>query len=149
MSNVLSGLVFAGFVMCTAITGALFPTGPWYEALNKPWWTPPNWVFPIAWTILYTMIGYAGWRVWKADGITAAVIVWGIGLVLNAAWSWLMFDQHQIGWSMIDLAGMWVSIAAFIWLAMPIDKNAAYLMVPYLIWTTYAGALNLWIWLNN
>jgi translocator protein len=149
MSDLQAALAIGGCVMGAAITGALFPTGEWYEALRKPRWTPPNWVFPIAWTVLYAMIAYAGWRVWKADGVNAALIVWGVGLVLNAAWSWIMFDRKQIGWAMIDLIGMWVSVAAFIVLALPIDTTAALLFAPYLIWTSYAGALNLWIWRNN
>ncbi len=149
MSQYLSLLIFIGLVCFAAVTGALFPTGPWYDALTKPVWTPPNWVFPIAWTILYVMIAIAGWRVWNVSGINSALVVWGIGLVLNAAWSWLMFGEHQIGLALADLIGMWISIAAFIWLARPIDSTAALLMVPYLIWVSYAGALNLNIWLNN
>ena len=149
MTQYLSFLVFAAFVMCAAVTGALFPTGAWYEALNKPWWTPPNWVFPIAWTILYLMIAVAGWRVWKADGINMALMVWAAGLVFNALWSWIMFGEQQIGWALVDLVAMWVTVAAFIWLAFPIDRVAAYLFMPYLVWVTYAGSLNLYIWLYN
>jgi len=149
LSEYQSLIAFFGCVFCAAITGALFPTGPWYEALTKPWWTPPNWLFPIAWLILYVMIAIAGWLVWKADGLGPAVIVWGIGLALNAAWSWIMFDRHQIGWALVDLIGMWISIAAFIWLALPINATAAYLFMPYLVWVSYAGALNFWIWRNN
>ena len=149
MSNYLSFLPFLGFVMVAAVTGALFPTGPWYEALTKPWWTPPNWVFPIAWTVLYLMIAVAGWRVWSVDGIGITLAIWALGLVFNAAWSWLMFGEHQIGWALADLVAMWLSIAAFIVLARNSDGTAAALFVPYLIWTSYAGALNLWIWLKN
>jgi translocator protein len=149
MSQYLSLLVFIGLVSCAAVTGAAFPTGPWYEALNRPWWTPPNWLFPIAWTILYVMIAIAGWRVWKVDGIGLALSVWAVGLVLNAAWSWIMFDQHEIGWAMVDLTLMWLSIVAFIWLAWPLDRTAAYLFLPYLVWVSYAGALNFNIWQTN
>ena len=149
MTQYLSLLVFIGFVCCAAITGAMFPTGDWYEALNRPWWTPPNWLFPIAWTVLYLMIAVAGWRVWKADGVGAALVIWAIGLALNAAWSWLMFGEHKIGWALADLTAMWISIVAFIWLAWPIDRTAAYLYLPYLVWVSYAGALNFYIWRAN
>jgi translocator protein len=149
MSNTLSLFVFFALVGCAAITGALFPTGDWYEALNRPSWTPPNWVFPIAWTILYFMIAIAGWRVWKAAGFGPALIVWGLGVAFNAAWSWIMFGEHQIGWALADLIAMGISIVLFIALAWPIDRTAAYLFLPYLVWVTYAGALNLWIWQNN
>ncbi|MEQ1577031.1 MAG: TspO/MBR family protein [Hyphomicrobium sp.] len=140
---------FIGLVCFAAVTGALFSTGTWYEALNKPWWTPPNWLFSIVWPVLYIMIAVGGWRVWKVEGIGPAVAVWGIGLTLNAAWSWIMFGEHQIGWALADLIAMWISIAVFIWIAWPLDRTAACLFLPYLIWAGYAGALNLNIWQNN
>ena len=149
MTPYLSLLVFVGLVGVAAITGAMFPTGDWYEGLNRPSWTPPNWLFPIAWTILYVMIAVAGWRVWKVDGIGAAVVVWAIGLALNAAWSWTMFGEHQIGWALAVLIAMWISIVVFIWLAWPLDRMAAYLYLPYLVWVSFAGALNLYIWKAN
>lgn len=149
MTQYLSLLVFIGVVALAAITGAMFPTGEWYAGLNRPSWTPPNWLFPVAWTILYVMIAIAGWRVWKTDGIGPPLAVWGLGLALNAAWSWIMFGQHEIGWALADLTALWVSIAAFIVLALPIDRTAAYLFVPYLVWVSYAGALNFAIWQSN
>jgi translocator protein len=149
MTQYLSLLIFFAIVSVAAFAGAVFPTGPWYEALTKPWWTPPNWLFPIAWSILYVMIAFAGWRVWKVDGIGLAIAVWLVGVVLNAAWSWIMFDQHQIGWALADLIGMWISIVVFILLALQIDRTAAYLFLPYLVWVSFAGALNLNIWQAN
>lgn len=149
MSNAVSLIIFLGLVVMAAATGAQFVPGPWYEALTKPWWTPPNWVFPVAWTALYIMIAVAGWRVWRSEGAGAALAVWAIGLVLNAAWSWIMFSRHEIGLALADLALLWLSIAAFIVLALPVDRLAAYLFVPYLAWVSYAGALNLAIWRMN
>lgn len=149
MSNAVSLIVFLGLVALAAVTGSQFMPGPWYQTLTKPWWTPPNWAFPIAWTLLYIMIAIAGWRVWKAEGIGAALAVWAIGLVLNAAWSWIMFGRHEIGLALADLALLWVSIAVFIALALPVDRLSAYLFVPYLAWVSYAGALNFAIWRLN
>ena len=149
MTEYLPLLCFLGLVSLAAVTGAWFPTGPWYEALTKPWWTPPNWAFPVAWSILYLMIAVAGWKVWKADGIGLTLIVWGAGVAINAMWSWLMFGRHQIGLAFADLVLLWLSIVAFIWLAMGIDRTAAYLFMPYFVWVSYAGALNLDIWLAN
>jgi translocator protein len=145
----MSLLVFFALVSGAAVTGALFPTGAWYESLVRPSWTPPNWLFPIAWTILYVMIAVAGWRIWNAQGFGPALVVWGIGLALNAAWSWIMFGRHEIGFALADLVLMWISIVAFIMLALPVDRIAAYLFIPYLIWVTYAGALNFVIWRWN
>ncbi len=149
MSNAASLLVFLALVALAAVTGSKFMPGPWYDALVKPAWTPPKWLFPVAWTVLYAMIAFAGWLVWKAQGLGPALVVWGIGLALNAAWSWIMFGERQIGWALVDLAGMWLTIVAFIVLAWPVDRTAAMLFVPYLVWVSYAGALNYVIWRWN
>jgi len=149
MSNAASLLVFLALVALAAVTGSKFMPGPWYDALVKPAWTPPKWLFPVAWTVLYAMIAFAGWLVWKAQGLGPALVVWGIGLALNAAWSGIMFGERQIGWALVDLAGMWLTIVAFIVLAWPVDRTAAMLFVPYLVWVSYAAALSYVIWRWN
>lgn len=149
MTHLPSLLVCFALVAMAAVTGSQFTPGPWYDTLVKPAWTPPKWLFPIAWTILYIMIAVAGWRVWKSDGLGGALAVWGIGLAFNAAWSWLMFGERQIGLALADLVAMWLSIVAFIILASPVDRVAAVLFVPYLVWVSYAGALNYVIWRWN
>lgn len=149
MSNAATLIVFLALVSLAAVTGSQFMPGPWYETLTKPWWTPPKWLFPIAWTILYIMIAVAGWRVWQAEGVGPALMVWALGLVFNAAWSWLMFGEKQIGWALADLVAMWLTVAAFIVLALPVDRTAALLFAPYLVWVSYAGALNFVIWRWN
>lgn len=140
---------FALVTLAAAATGSLFMPGPWYASLAKPWWTPPNWLFPPAWTVLYILIAIAGYRVFAEQGLGPAVVVWGIGLVFNAAWSYIMFGQHQIGWAVLDLIAMWLSIVAFIVVAWPVDRTAALMFLPYLTWVTYAGALNIEIWRLN
>ena len=145
----ISLLVFIGLVGAAAVTGARYMPGPWYQSLAKPSWTPPDWLFPIAWTVLYFMIAIAGWKVWQAEGVGAALIVWLIGLVLNAAWSYLMFGRHEIGLALIDVSAMWISLVAFIWLSWDVDRNAAYLFMPYLVWVSFATALNAAVWRMN
>lgn len=149
MATYLTLGAFFALVIAAASTGAMFSPGAWYESLVRPSWTPPNWLFPIAWTILYAMIAIAGWRVWEAEGFGLTLAVWAVGLILNAAWSWIMFGERQIGWALVDLILMWISIVAFIALAWPIDRTAAYLFLPYLVWVSYAGALNFVIWRLN
>lgn len=149
MRSILSLLVFFGLVTVIATSGAVFKPGPWYEALNKPWWTPPNWLFPIAWTALYIMIAIAGWRVWSIEGIGPALVIWGVGLVLNGVWSYIMFGQQEIGWAAVDVVALWLSVVAFIVLARPIDGTAALLFVPYLVWVSYATALNFAVYFLN
>jgi tryptophan-rich sensory protein len=139
----LSFIPFLLLVIAAASTGALFMPGEWYQSLNKPSWTPPDWLFGPAWTILYVLIAIAGWKVWQVQGMGPALIVWFIGLGLNALWSYLMFGAHRIDLALYDAIGMLVSIIAFIVLSWGLDKGAALLFVPYLAWVSFATALNL------
>ena len=143
VSSWVSLIVFLGLVAATSVTGASFRPGVWYEALAKPSWTPPNWVFPVVWTILYVMIAVAGWLVYEREGIGASLAIWLVALALNGLWSYLMFGQRQIGLAAADLTALWVAVLAFIILTWPEDRMASLLFMPYLAWISYAGALNL------
>jgi translocator protein len=149
LKNIGSLIVFATLVILAASSGASFMPGEWYAALNKPAWTPPNAVFPVAWTILYVMIAIAGWLVWRAAGWTSAITIWGVGLILNALWSYLMFGRHDITLALVDIAAVWLATAAFITAAWPLDRRASYLFLPYLAWVTFAAALNFAVWQLN
>lgn len=149
MRSVLTLLIFLAFVAAAALTGMTFLPGPWYEALVKPSWTPPNWVFPPAWTVLYVMIAIAGWRVFETQGVGKALIVWIVSLQLNAAWSVFMFKEHDIGLAAADISALWLSIVAFIALTWNSNRLASLLFVPYLAWVSYAAALNFAIWKLN
>lgn len=140
---------FLALVFIAATTGALFQPGPWYASLAKPSWTPPNWLFPVAWSILYTMIAVAGWKVWQAEGVRAALVVWSIGLAFNMAWSWIMFGRQEIGLALVDLVLLWLAIVTFMLLAWPVSRTAVYLFVPYFFWVSFAGALNFAVWRLN
>ena len=142
MTEYLDLIPFVIAVFAAASTGALFAPGPWYNSLKKPSWTPPDWAFPVVWTILYVMIAIAGWLVWREDGLGLAIGVWVVQLLLNAAWSWIMFGRKQIGLALIDAIAMLVAIIAFIALAWPLSQTAALLFIPYLIWVCTAIALN-------
>jgi len=142
-------VVFIALAVLTASSGVLFPPGDWYERLRKPSWTPPNWLFGPVWSILYLMIAVAGWLVWRADGSTGLMLLWGIQLILNGAWSGLFFGARRMDLAFVDLVLMWVSIAVFIVAAWPVSSTAALLFVPYLVWVTIAGALNWSVWRMN
>lgn len=142
-SSWVSLVVFLALVAAASMTGVSFRPGAWYEALAKPAWTPPNWVFPIAWTVLYVMIAVAGWLVYERQGVGAALAVWFVALVLNGLWSYLMFGQRQIGLAAADLTALWIAVLAFVILTWHEDRAASLLFVPYLAWISYAGALNL------
>jgi tryptophan-rich sensory protein len=140
---------FIALVFVAASSGALFQPGAWYAALNKPSWTPPNWLFPVAWSVLYLLIAIAGWKVWQVEGIKTALIVWGISLLINMSWSYIMFERKEIGLALVDLILLWISIVAFMVLAWPVSQTATYLFVPYLMWVSIAGALNFSVWRLN
>lgn len=142
MSDWITFLPFLAAVVAVAVSGALFMPGAWYKTLEKPWWTPPDWLFGPAWTILYVMIAVAGWRIWQTDGYGATFWVWCANLIFNAAWSWLMFGRHRIDLALADAFAMLATIIAFIALALPRDAIAAYLFMPYLAWVLYATGLN-------
>ena len=150
-----NALGLAGFViacMAVASSGAVFKPGDWYEGLAKPWWRPPNWLFPIAWTLLYACIAVSGWLVWRAAGFagaSTALAVYGIQLLFNAAWSGLFFGMRRIDLAFAELVLLWLSIVATVALFAPISLLAAELLLPYLVWVTFAGALNLSIWQMN
>ena len=142
MSDWLSLLPFIAAVLVVALSGALFMPGPWYRSLDKPSWTPPDWLFGPAWTVLYLMIAIAGWLVWRSAGLGAALAIWVLNLVLNAAWSWLMFGRRRIAAALVDAIAMLVTIIAFMIVAWPSSETAAWLFAPYLAWVAFATALN-------
>lgn len=152
LTMALGFLGFVLFVVAVASTGAMFKPGAWYQALDKPAWTPPNWLFPIAWTLLYFAIAVAGWLAWRNAGFDAAgpaYAIYFLQLCLNAAWSWLFFGLHRMDLALLDMAALWIAIVANIVLFYAIQPLAGYLLIPYLIWVTYAAALNFKIWQMN
>lgn len=149
MANILALIVFFVLAFCAAATGGVYSPDTWYESLNKPSWTPANWVFPTVWAVLYTMIAIAGWRVWKVEGVSAALMVWGIGLVINGFWSYFMFGRHDIGLALVDVSLLWVATAAFIVLSWNVDRAASVLFMPYIVWVSTATLLNYQVWQLN
>jgi translocator protein len=145
MSSVIALLVFVAINFAVASTGAAFRPGDWYAALRKPSWTPPNWAFPVVWSVLYCAIAVSGWLVWEAAGPAAwgALAVYGVSLVFNAAWSALFFGLRRMDFAMADVVALWLSIVTVIALFLPFNTTAALLLVPYLLWVTIAATLNL------
>lgn len=131
------------------LIGATNLSGEWYAGLAKPSFVPPNWAFPVAWTILYIMIAVAGWRTFRREPAGKAMLAWAAQLVLNFAWSPVMFTLHQIGAALVILVGMFVAIVAYISIEASRDRLAAALFVPYAAWVAFAGLLNAAIWRLN
>jgi translocator protein len=148
-------LVLVGLVaLCLAVgIGAGLVTAPavteWYPTLNKPSWNPPSWVFAPVWTILYTMMAVAAWLVWKQGNARTALILFFAQLALNFAWSMLFFGARSPGLGLIDIIAMWIAISATIFAFAMKSRLAAFLMVPYLAWVSFALALNVAIYSLN
>ena len=125
----------------------------WYSTLEKPSFTPPNWLFPVAWTTLYILIAIAAYMVWKRrDGspiYKTTVIIYIMQLALNFSWSIVFFGMHQIAGGLIVITALLVTIVLNISWFGRFSKTAAWLLVPYLLWVSYATLLNISIVVLN
>lgn len=149
----------AGFLVATLLIGVLgaFVTEPsvsdgWYDALDKPAWTPPDWVFGPAWTGLYILMAIAAWRVWDVAGWRHgrdAFLAYGTQLVLNFGWSLLFFGLRQPGWAFLEILFLSAAIAWTTRLFWRHDRVAGYLLFPYAAWVGFAAALNVAVWALN
>lgn len=123
---------------------------PWYASLVKPAWTPPNWVFAPVWTLLYVLMGVAAWQVWREAGLASvAVGLFAVQLILNIIWSAIFFRLRSPGAALIENMCLWLAIAATTTAFARVVPLAALLMIPYLLWVSYAVALNGAIWRLN
>ncbi len=133
----------SGFFTVKAIPG-------WYAQLNKPWFNPPNWLFSPVWTSLYIMMGIALWLVWKSDAPQQlkqrAICLFAAQLVLNFFWSLIFFNLHQIGWALVEIIALWTTILLTIFAFAKVSTTAAWLLVPYLSWVSFASILNYSLW---
>jgi len=144
------GVCFAAAAMGAAFTSPNVPG--WYANLNKPSWTPPSWVFGPVWSLLYLLMGVSAWQVWRRTGLRAALVplaLFGIQLVLNAAWSGLFFGLRSPGVALIDIVLLWCAILVTMIAFWRRSTPAGWLMLPYLAWVSFAVALNLAIWNLN
>ena len=124
----------------------------WYETLSKPEWNPPSWVFGPVWLTLYTLMGIAAYLVWirrSIKGAKTALVVYGIQLVLNALWSILFFGKQNPGLAFLEIIVLLVFIVVSTILFWRINTWAGILMLPYVVWATFATYLNYTIWQLN
>ncbi|MDO9527155.1 MAG: TspO/MBR family protein, partial [Gemmobacter sp.] len=108
-------LTFLAACGAAAATGALIKPGAWYASLQKPSWTPPNWAFPVVWTILYILIAYAAMRVAVAAGSAQPLAFWALQITLNTLWTPVFFGLHRMRAAMGVMVGLWLAVAATTW----------------------------------
>ena len=141
--------IFLAACFGAGASGGMFPPGPWYRALNKPTWTPPNWVFPVTWTLLYGCMAFAGARAAVAPGNGIAMAAWALQISLNALWTPVFFGLRQIRLGMAIIGALWLTVFGAMLALWQVDWLAGLLFVPYLIWVTIAAALNASVWRLN
>ncbi|MEJ6403373.1 tryptophan-rich sensory protein TspO [Yoonia sp. 2307UL14-13] len=135
-------LMFLTACFGAGATGAAFPPGEWYEKLNKPSWVPPNWLFPVAWTTIYLLMSFAGARVAVLEGSAYAMAFWAMQIAFNALWTPVFFGLRRLKGALPVMAVLWLSVLGCTVTHWQLDMWAGLAFVPYLVWVTVAGALN-------
>ena len=142
-------LIFLIACSTAASTGILFKPGQWYEELKKPSFTPPKWLFPLAWTIIYLLLAWAGYRLSLMPGSQVVLALWAAQIALNTLWTPVFFGAHHTFAGMVIITLLWLVVATMVVLALRLDIVTGLILFPYLIWLCVAGALNFSIWRNN
>jgi tryptophan-rich sensory protein len=145
------GVVFAASFIGNAATMPNIPT--WYAQIQKPWFTPPNWLFGPVWTLLFTALIVAFYRILRLDPLTPgrrrAIIIFVIQIVCNALWSIAFFGMRSPGLGLVVIVFLWSSIVANMIAFRRLDRLSSWAFPPYLAWVSFAGALNLAIFMMN
>ena len=140
-----------------ALAGSVFMAGGdwsgWYDQLQKPFFTPPPWLFGPVWTVLYLLMGVAAFLIWQKGLHVRAVriaLAWFLAqLVLNAAWTPVFFGARRLGLSVVVILLLWLALVGTIRQFRRLSRVAALLLCPYLLWVSFAAVLNVSIWILN
>ncbi len=146
-------ILFVGICLAVGAVGGWVTADSvktWYTTINKPSFTPPNWLFGPVWTVLYVLMGVAAWRVWcNSRPARGPLMLFAVQLALNLAWSVVFFGAHQIGGVVAVIVALEIAIVATIVAFRRIDGLAALLLVPYALWVAFATVLNIAVWQLN
>jgi translocator protein len=140
--------IAAASVIATSTAGRIISAAPvagWYRTLAKPSFNPPNWAFPVAWTLLFVLMGVAFWRILRAPASaqrTMAIRLFLAQLVVNVGWSTAFFGAHSPSLGLLVIVPFWLLILATAWTFRGVDRPAAWLLTPYLAWVAFATVLN-------
>ncbi len=157
--NVNPLLLIACIALCLFVgfAGSVFTPEPgsdwYYSVLNKPSWNPPSWLFAPVWTVIFILMGISLSMIVKEGAdkpiVAAALIVFGVNLFLNFGWSAMFFGLQSPFWGYLEIIALWLSIILSIVLFAAVSKTAAYLLIPYLLWVSFASYLTFTIWKLN
>lgn len=139
--------VGVGAAAVVAVLGStITELGPWYRALRQPTWAPADWVFPVAWTTVYSFTVAAGVTAWRATESARArerlLGLFGLNAFLNILWSLIFFRLHRPDWALVEVAVFWLSIVLLIVVAARPSRPAQLMLVPYIAWVSVASVLN-------
>jgi benzodiazapine receptor len=141
---------------CAGIIGSIFTTPAiptWYATLEKPSFSPPNWLFAPAWITLYLLMGVAAFLIWRQGlaqkGVRAALVIFLVQLVLNALWSVVFFGLQSPLWGVVVILALWVAILLTILRFFKLSTAAGSLMLPYILWVSFAAVLNIALFMLN
>ncbi len=138
----------AAGIVGSAFTISAIPV--WYAALQKPWFTPPNWLFAPVWLVLYFLMGLTLYLLWQnRPQSKVALGAFGVQLLLNVTWSAVFFGVHELFYGFVAIAALWFMILVTIVFSYRVSRSASALLVPYILWVTIASALNYYVWLLN
>lgn len=147
-------IVWMSISFIAAAIGAIasIQAAEFYGSIVQPGWAPPAAVFGPVWTLLYAMMGIAAWLVWRVEGFAGArtaLVLFLIQLALNALWSWLFFGWHQGALAFVDIGLLWLLIVATVTAFWRVRPIAGALLIPYLLWVSFAAILNAAVWQLN
>ena len=120
---------------------------PWYYSLRKPAWQPPDWLFGPVWTLIFGLAALAGilaWReAWGSADRARIIGLFTLNAALNVGWSWLFFRLHRPDWALLEVGFLWLSIVVLMVALWPMSRTASWLLLPYLLWVSFATVLNI------
>ncbi len=155
-SSIIRLIIACAVSLSAGLIGPLVVAGnftTWYSTIEKPAFTPPNWVFGPVWTILYLLMGIAAFLVWQKGlggaAVKVALIWFLVQLALNASWTPVFFGLHHIGLALVVIVLLWAAIVMTIFYFLRVSRPAGALLIPYLLWVSFATILNASIWHLN
>jgi benzodiazapine receptor len=155
MRGFVGWLGWVAVTMGAGIAGTLLSrvqASQFYQQLQRPSWAPPSWVFGPVWTLLYLMMGTAAWMVWRKAGFAEArfaPVLFLVHLLFNAAWTGIFFGLELPGVAFAEILVLWLMIALLLVRFWSVEPASGMLMLPYLVWVSYAAALNFALWRMN